>query len=284
MPGHDVHLALSPLPGGLGALVDHDLTCGADPESASHLQAALRWHRLLVFPGQHLNHADLLAIGGLFGAVDTDVDRRYAVPGFPGLTVISNIVENGRRIGIYDGDHEDEWHADNSFKPELTAATLLYAVITPRSRGQTRFADTTRAFADLPADLKDQVRQLRAVHSIQELSARQTQAAGQSSAAAGTLARLAEVEHPIAPSHPGTGLPSLLLGTMVVKAIVGLSPDAGTQLLARLLDHATSSAYVYTHRWSPNDLVVWDNRALLHSASPCDSTVNFRLLYRAAIR
>ena len=279
-----MHLALEPLPGGLGASVDHDLATGTGPGPASQLRAALQRHRLLVFPRQHLNHADLLAVGGLFGTVDTDVDRRYAVPGFPGLTVISNIVEDGRRIGIYDGDHEEEWHADNSFKPELTAATLLYSVIAPRSGGQTRFADTTRAHADLPADLEDRVRGLRAVHSIQELGARQAQAAGRSSAAAGTLAGRAEVQHPLAPRHPATGLPSLLLGTMVIKGIVGLNPNDGADLLARLLDHATSSAYLYTHRWSRNDLIIWDNRALLHSASPCDSTLNFRLLYRAAIR
>src|SRR5438874_3177988 len=142
-------LPLSPLGGHFGARVDYDLANSADPELANALTAALHYHRLLTFPGQHLNHADLLTATRLFGTVDTDVDCRYAVGGFPGITVVSNIAENGTHIGIYDGDHEEEWHADNSFKPDLTGATLLYSVITPQHGGQTRFADATRAYADL---------------------------------------------------------------------------------------------------------------------------------------
>jgi taurine dioxygenase len=278
-------LALDPLAGGFGASVDHDLTDGAGPELAEALTAALHRHRLLVFPDQHLNHADLLLASGLFGTVDTAVDRRYAVGGFPGITVVSNIAEDGARVGIYDGDHEEEWHADNSFKPALTRATLLYSVITPRHGGETRFADATRAYADLPADLKEQAKRLRTLHSIQQLGARQAQVAdGLSSAAAGRLADEADVEHPLAPVHPVTGNRSLLLGSMVVKSVVGLAEEQGNRLLAVLLAHTTSAPYVYAHHWSQGDLVAWDNRALLHTASPCDSSHNSRLLFRTTVR
>ena len=278
-------LALDPLACGFGARVDCDLAVSADPVLAKELTAALYSYRLLVFRGQHLNHADLLSASSLFGMVDTDVDRRYAVGGFPGITVVSNIVEDGRRVGIYDGDHEEEWHADNSFRRELTRATLLYSVITPRRGGETRFSDATQAYADLPADLKGRIEGLRAVHSIQHLGIRQAQAAGGwSSAAAGTLAARAEVEHPLAPVHPVTGMRSLLLGSMVVKGVTGLTEEASSPLLASLLSHATSTPYVYAHCWTQGDLVVWDNRALLHTASACDSSHYLRLLFRTSIR
>jgi taurine dioxygenase len=278
-------LALSPLTARFGAVVDRDLSDSADPELAEALTAALHHHRLLVFPGQHLNHADLLAASRLFGSVDTDVDRRYAVGGFPGITVISNIVEDGAHIGIYDGDHEEEWHADNSFKAEPTRATLLYSVITPEHGGETRFADATQAYADLPADLKGRIQGLQATHSIRQLGARQAEAAdGQSSAAAGTLADRAEVEHPLAPIHPVTGARSLLLGSMVVERILGIAEDESRELLSRLLAHATSTPYVHSHRWSQGDLVVWDNLAVLHTASPCDSSQHRRLLFRTSVR
>lgn len=280
-----MNLSICPLAGGLGATVDHDLGSGAAQGLAEALTAALYRHRLLVFPGQHLNHADLLAASSLFGAVDTDIDRRYAVGGFPGITVVSNIEEDGTRVGIYDGDNEEEWHADNSFKPVLTTATLLYSVITPEQGGETRFADATQAYADLPADTKVRVHGLHAVHSIQHLSSLQAEAAdGQSSAAAGTLADRAEVRHPLALTHPVTGLRSLLLGSMVVKGIVGLAEEESNSLLASLLEHATSAPYVHTHRWSQGDLVVWDNHAVLHTASPCDSTRHHRLLYRTSVQ
>jgi taurine dioxygenase len=278
-------LSLTPLAGGFGADVDCDLSDSADPELAEALTAALHRHRLLVFPEQHLNHCDLLAASGLFGTVDTDVDRRYSVGGFPGITVVSNIAEDGAHIGIYDGDHEEEWHADNSFQAELTQATLLYSVITPERGGETRFADATRAYAELPAELKRRIDDLQAVHSIQQLGARQAEAAGgRSSAAAGTLADRAEVKHPLAPVHPVTGARSLLLGSMVIKGVVGLAEEESRQLLERLLAHVTSARYVHSHRWRQSDVVVWDNRAVLHTASPCDSSRHRRLLFRTAIR
>src|SRR4051812_18046800 len=119
-----------PLPGTFGATVAYNCSESTPlPSStlARTLNAALHRYRLLVFPNQHLNHADLLAVSRIFGTVDTDVDGRYAVGGFPGLTVVSNIHEDGRHIGIFDGDDEEEWHADNSFKARLTRATLLYS-------------------------------------------------------------------------------------------------------------------------------------------------------------
>ena len=278
-------LSITPLAGSFGATVDCNLIGSTKLDLAEALTAALHRHRLLIFPDQHLNHADLLAVTGIFGTVCTDVDRRYAVGGFPGVTVVSNIAQDGAHVGIYDGDNEEEWHADNSFKPELSRATLLYSVITPEHGGETRFADATRAYADLPADTKRRIEGMQAVHSIRQLGARQAEAAGgQSSIAAGTLAGLAEVEHPLAPVHPVTGSRSLLVGSMVVKNVVGLAPQVSSELLTRLLAHATSQPYVYSHRWRQGDLVVWDNRAVLHTASPCDSSRHHRLLFRTAVQ
>lgn len=278
-------LSLRPLPGGFGAEVDCDLSETGIEELSPALTEALARHRVLVFPDQRLNHADLLTASGCFGTVDTDVDRRYAVGGFPGITVVSNIIEDGAHVGIYDGDDEEEWHADNSFKPHPTRATLLYSVITPEQGGHTRFADATRAYADLPTDLKRQIEGLRAVHSVQQLGTLQTRASGgHSSAAAGSLAHQPEVEHPLAQTHPVTGLRSLLLGPMVIREIVGLAAEESAKLLADLLQQATSSRYVYTHRWRQGDLVVWDNLATLHTASPCDSSRHHRLLYRTSVR
>ena len=277
-------LSLRPLTGGFGAVVDCDLNESGSQALSAALTEALHRHRLLVFSRQHLNHTDLLAASAHFGTVDTSVDRRYSVGGFPGITTISNIVEDGAHVGIYDGDHEEEWHADNSFKPRLTRATLLYSVITPEHGGQTRFADTTQAYADLPAGLKEQIEGLRAVHSIQQLGALQTRASGgESSAAAGSLADQPEAEHPLVQTHPVTGARSLLLGSMVISGIVGLAPEASSSLLSDLLERSTSSPYVYTHRWSQGDLVVWDNLATLHTASPCDSSRHHRLLYRTSV-
>ncbi|MFG2631794.1 TauD/TfdA dioxygenase family protein [Streptomyces sp. NPDC048473] len=278
-------LSLRPLDdSGFGAVIDCSLATDA-ADLAPQLARALHQHRLLIVPGQHLNHADLRTAASCFGEVDTRTDRRYAVGGFPGLTAISNITEDGEHVGVYDGDNEEEWHADNSFKPQLTRATLLYSVITPEKGGETRFADTTRAYADLPEQMKQRINELRSVHSIEQLGALQSQASGgRSSAASGSLAGHPEVEHPLVLQHPTTGARSLLLGSMVICGITGLTEEDSSGLLADLLQHATSPPYVYSHRWNQGDLVIWDNLATLHTASPCDSSRHSRLLYRAAVR
>ncbi|MEU2146080.1 MULTISPECIES: TauD/TfdA dioxygenase family protein [Streptomyces albovinaceus subgroup] len=278
-------LTITPLPGGFGARVETDLARTIGPAPARALTDALHRNRLLVLPDQHLNHADLLATASLFGTVDTATDRSYTVPGFPGLTVISNIHQDGTPIGIYDGDQEEEWHADNSFKPELTAATLLYSVIAPAEGGETRFADATRAYTGLPANLRARIDRLSGVHSAQHLAGQQADAAGGlSSTQAGTLTQLPAVTHPLAPVHPVTGARTLLLGSMVIPRIEGLPEADGWALLADLLAHTTGPEYLYTHRWKQGDLVVWDNLAVLHTASPCDSSRHPRLLVRSAVR
>ncbi|WP_275466353.1 TauD/TfdA dioxygenase family protein [Streptomyces noursei] len=278
-------LSLRPLDeSGFGAVADADLAIHAE-RLAPQLAAALHQHRLLIVPRQHLTHADLLTVASCFGTVDTRVDRRYAVGGFPGLTVISNIVEDGEHIGIYDGDNEEEWHTDNSFKPELTSATVLYSVITPAQGGETRFADATRAYVDLSPATRQRIEGMRAVHSMEHLGALQSQASGgQSSIATGSLTASPEIEHPLVLTHPATGARSLLLGSMVISGIPTLAEQESRALLEELLEHATSAPYVYSHRWEEGDLVVWDNLATLHTASPCDSSRHRRLLYRAAVR
>jgi taurine dioxygenase len=277
--------SLRPLQGGFGAQVDCDLSQPGSETRSRDLVNALHRYRFLVFPRQHLNHADLLAATAIFGPVETDVDRKYTFGGFPGITIVSNILEDGSPVGIYDGDQEEEWHADGSFKPCLSQATLLYSVITPSRGGETRFADTTRAYTDLPAHRKQQIEGLRAVHSIQQLGAQQTEASGgTSSAAAGSLANDPEVEHPLVQVHPVTGTRALLLGSMVIKGIVGMDPEETRALLSDLLRWATAERYVHSHRWTQGDLVVWDNLATLHTASPCDSSRHHRLLYRTSVR
>ncbi len=126
---------------------------------------------------------------------------------------------------------------------------------------------------------------MRARHSLEQLGALQSQASGgQSSIAAGSLAAGPEVVHPLVLTHPVTGARSLLLGSMVISGITTLAEQESRTLLEELLEHATSVPYVYTHRWSQGDLVVWDNLATVHTASPCDSSRHRRLLYRAAVR
>jgi taurine dioxygenase len=92
-----------------------------------------------------------------------------------------------------------------------------------------------------------------------------------------------DVQHPLVRVHPATGRRSLLLGDMIISLIVGMSSCESTGLLNALHAHATQPRYVYRHQWTGGDLVIWDNHATMHSATPCDHHRFPRLLYRTTI-
>jgi taurine dioxygenase len=265
-------------------VVGLDLSSEFDGISSRSLVDALMTHRVLVFPQQCLSHADHVRLSGLFGRPDVYLLEQYAVPGFPQVVTISNIFRDGQPIGLYDGDNETEWHADLSWKEEMSSASLLYSVVAPSEGGETLFADTTAAFEELPESDRLRLLPLRAVHSMASLTTRQQQkSALKPPLTAQQATQAPDVTHPLVQTHPTTGRRSLLLGDMVIRGIVGMPESEANSLLDTLHSHATSARYVYRHRWEPGDLVIWDNRAVIHTASPCDHTRHQRLLYRTTV-
>ncbi|WP_063711795.1 TauD/TfdA family dioxygenase [Nocardia sp. BMG111209] len=241
-------------------------------------------HRVLVIRDQTLSHEDHIRVSRLFGEPEVHIQDQYTVPGFPQIVTISNIHRNGAPIGLYDGDNEQEWHTDLSFRPAMSAVSLLYSVIAPEEGGETRFADTTAAYDDLSAELRARVDGCEAVHSMVHLFERQ--AADNPAKVPLTevqRAQVPDVVHPLVREHPQTGRQSLLLGDMIIRGIVGLDQAESAGLLDQLHEHVTSEEYVYSHRWAAGDLVIWDNRATMHTASPCDHTRHQRLLYRTTV-
>ncbi|MCM6774467.1 TauD/TfdA family dioxygenase [Nocardia sp. CDC159] len=279
------HYQITALAATFGAKVSGlDLSRPVEPECAHRLVAELEAHRLLVFEGQDISHAHHLAVSRLFGSPESHVQSQYTVEGFPEIVKISNIFQNGRPIGLYDGDDEEEWHTDYSWKKQMSTASLLYSVIAPEAGGATRFADTTAAYDELDNSIKQRIACLRAVHSLTHLFDRQlAQNPEKVPLTAEQLALVPDVTHPLVRRHPTTGRDSLLLGSMIICGIAGMAPTESEPLLAQLLAHAISSKYVYTHQWDVGDLVIWDNRATMHTASPCDHKRHRRLLYRTTV-
>lgn len=260
-----------------------DLTRSLDDIAATIADDLLKY-RVLVIPGQNLTHQDHLRVSRVFGEPEVHVQDQYTVAGFPQIVTISNIHRDGVPIGLYDGDDEEEWHTDLSWKPQMSAVSLLYSVVAAQVGGETRFADTTSAYDALPESVKEQVDGLAAVHSMTHLE--QLQQARHSAKVTLTeqqRARVPDVTHPLVRAHPVTGRKSLLLGDMIIRAIVEMPNDAAMALLADLHAHATAPEYVYSHRWAVGDLVIWDNRAVMHTASPCDHTRYQRKLYRTTV-
>jgi taurine dioxygenase len=261
-----------------------DLRKPLDDETENEIIKDLARHRVLVLPEQNLEHADQVRFSRSFGPLDTYPVSKYIVSDYPEVLVISNIFKDGEPIGLYDGDDQMEWHTDYSWKETVSRASLLYSVLAPAQGGDTLFADSTAAYDELPAALKERIEDLQAVHSMAYLVDTEVQNnPHKAPLTPEERAKMPDVAHPLVRRHPVTGRRSLLLGSMIISGIVGLAAAESTALLNELLTHATAGRFVYRHHWAVGDLVIWDNQATMHTRTPCDSQQYQRLLYRTTV-
>ncbi len=261
-------LTIEPLDATLGAVVRGVRLAALDDESWGRIEAAFHEYAVLVFPGQHLSDEEQRSFGRRFGALET-IGRT------PGLTPIANIDRDGRPLepdspvlGILKGN--EGWHTDSSYMPVSAKASMLSAHVVPPSGGETEWADMRAAYDALPADRREQIAGLAAYHSL----AWSQREAGYDNPGPRFYGFHDGPEplRPLVKVHPVTGRPALFIGRHA-HDIPGMTPAASRQLLAELLEFASRPPRVYRHRWTVGDLVVWDNRCVLHRARPYDLTV-----------
>ena len=158
--------------------------------------------------------------------------------------------------------------------------TLLHAAELPPAGGDTQFANMVLAYEALTDGMKERLAGMRAIHSWEASRV----ASGSRPATEAEKRERPPVSHPIVRTHPETGEKALYIGNHA-GGIEGLGEDDGRALLAELLAHATQRQFVYTHHWRPGDLVIWDNRALLHRAlANYEMGKHRRVLHRTVVR
>lgn len=259
------------------AVTGIDLSQPLAPAQRERILDAFRDHHVIVFPEQLLTRERQFAFAANFGEVERhggSPTKRYAV-----AHVISNLDASGNPVDrSFSAVSNYRWHTDKSYHPVPPMATMLYAVELPSSGGDTEFANTAMAYAALPEETKRRIAALRVVFRW-GAGLSETDAA----AYGGSAARPA-VSHPLVRTHPDTGAKALYLGNHA-SHIDGLPKAEGAVLLDRLLDHATRREFVYAHRWRRGDLVMWDNRCLLHRAvANYDLSRDRRILHRTVVK
>ena len=238
-------------------------------------------HHLLVFRDQRITPQQQVDFSRRFGPLQIHVLRNFQLPSHPEVLVISNIIEDGRPIGLGDAGHF--WHSDLSYKERPSLGSLLHAQELPAQGGDTLFANMHLAWDTLPAALRRAVRHARAEHSYlaqyEELRRRSP------FRPALTQAQIDEVKpvvHPVVRTHPETGRQALFVSEHFTTRIIGIPVDESRALLAELFAHSVRPEHVYRHRWAPHDLVFWDNRSLMHLAGGTPEHLR-RKLYRTTI-
>ena len=280
--------AVNALPGPFGAeILDCDLRALASGKAVLDL---LHRHQVLVFRDQDLSPAQYVAFSKLFGDLQLQVLDRFIHPAAREIYVLSNVVENGVAIG--NSNDGFTWHTDQSSRKQPTAYTMLYGVETPPVGADTHFASTYLAFEALSDADQQRLLALRALFNQSRLHQQQRSILAERNVhddhaplSADEAARLRAntASHPLVRTHPSTGRKGLYLGTLSCAGIEGMPERDGLALMAQLVEHATQERFMYRHRWRPRDLVMWDNRGLLHVATEYDKQKYRRLMWRTSV-
>ncbi len=257
---------IAPLDATFGAVVTGIRLTDLDDATWRALHAAWLEHALLVFPGQHLKRDEQIAFARRFGPLEFE------------MFAISNVKPDGTLRIEKDNDDVMKilkgnmgWHADSTYMPVQAKGAVFSAEEVPTVGGETGFADMRAAYDALDAATRRRIEALSAHHSLHY-----------SQGKVGHQTREADGEYngyglhdgpvplrPLVKTHPETGRRSLLIGRHAHN-VPGLSAAESETLLRELVEFACQPPRTYHHRWQPGDVVVWDNRCLLHQATPWD--------------
>jgi len=236
--------------------------------------AFVRYH-VLCFRDQHLTQDQQITFTEQFGALERHIARNRST-GNPLVHIVSNLNAEGKPSGKVGST---SWHTDKSFRPEPSLATILHAVTMPPNGGDTCFANMISAYEALPQAERDALEGVRVIHSW-ELS-REKQGL---KATPEEIQDAPPMSHPLVRVLPETGERSLFMGEHA-SHFEGRPMVEGRTRLAELEAHATQERFVYRHRWRAGDMLMWDNRCLLHRADPnFDAAMYPRVLHRTCLR
>ncbi len=245
-------------------------------ETLATLHRALLRYQLLIFPEQQLDDEQHLEFSRHWGKLQLHVLDQYRHSGRPEILWITNLDAQGKPKGEHPDPGAMVWHSDGSWASERGLVTFLHSLRIPAQGGDTLYANMYAAYEALSAEHKHYLDGLVAVHDL-DYSRRQTSARAQMSEEQKRDAP--PVDWPIVRIHPETGRQCLYVGQHA-SHVRGLPEEEGRMLIKRLIAHATQPQYVYRHKWRTHELVMWDNRALVHSATEFDWINDVRVIRR----
>jgi taurine dioxygenase len=249
---------------------------------------------LVVKNQQDLPVEDLIGFSRKFGPLEHHVLQQFTLPQHPEIYVISNEkLPDGRSRGLYgEGQY---WHSDLSYLKQPSLGSFLHAQTLPgHGDGDTLFVSMQEVYDGLPVSLKERIDCLWAEHNY-EFRIRSSNR-GDKFLDQEQKDRVPPVVHPIVRIHENTGRRALFVSEGFTTKIIGLSEEDSDQLLRTLFNASTQGisirtddeslhprGFAYRHKWTEGDLVMWDNRALIHHAIP-SSPEQARTLYRTTIQ
>lgn len=239
-------MQVTPMSAPLGARVEGIDVKQLDDQAFDQLKALFRQYHVLAFPNQKLSIQEHLAFGERWGTL-----LRHPYGGMPDHPDMLELKNRGKRRDV-----NQHWHSDMTYNLTPPKLTMLYAHETPSIGGDTAFSNQVLAFDELSAGLKSTLAHLRAVHSAADLA--RLYNADTSEAAKAT--------HPVVRTHDESGKKALYVCRAFTEKITGWSRQESAGLLGTLFEHSVRPEFQGRHAWQSGDLLMWDNRSVMHYA------------------
>ena len=262
-----------------------DITAGDLEEHGEALRSAIDEHGVMVVRDTAQDDEAYVRYASLFGELQRST-AKLRDPDFQGddrLVDISNVAGDGE-IAAADSIQRTImlgarlWHTDNSFRNPPTRYTMLAELRVATEGGDTQFRDMRAAYEALPDELRERIDRLVAIHDF-EFSRKLSNGPEMT---AEEKASLPPVEHPLVREHPVTGTRAIYDGSHACQ-IAGMDIDEGQRLLVDLHERALDESIIYTHKWRPGDILMWDNRSVQHRQLPYPDNDIKRVMRRATV-
>ncbi len=267
---------LSPI---LGAeITGIDLSSPLTDKLKLELNQLFAEYAVLVFPEQSLSPPLFMKAAEIFGSLMEQQIKKFTLPQYPMVGYNST-----KDLPIVNGKLQvrgENYHTDHSNDLEPPKATSLVAVEIPSFGGDTQFVDTRKAFDDLSDELKEKIIGLKSLHVHQ--SSRSPRSFAKLSP--DEMAKIPKTVQPLVIEHPDNKRAALYLNTGRMEGIEGMEEDQAYKLIEELYRHATQPKYEYRHKWRVGDMVIWDNRAVMHQANADYDPNEYRYLYRVMLK
>lgn len=276
-----VSLDITPLAPTFGAEISGvDLSKPISDELAAAIVDAFHQYSALLFRGQDMTPAEFSQFSSIFGELDIHHMAEHTFPDHPEVRVLSNNKRETKLKGAFRGGHF--WHTDISYKKKVALATILHGRTCPPVGADSLVADMYGAYEAMPDSLKSRLEGKMAIHDrnyhYELLYPERPPLTPEQ------IAQVPPVEHPCIVSHPVTGRKAVYIVDHFVSRIGDLNEDESQKLVKEVIEFVTQPQFVYRHKWQEGDVILWDDRCTLHTATEYEYDKYDRLLYRTQIK
>ena len=265
-----------------------DLSKTLSNENEKIIMHALGQYGQICFPNQKLKTGELKSFSKCFGTLEINIAASsFCDKDHPEVMILSNIIQDGKPLELFDAGQD--WHTDMYYSKDIAFANVLYGLKIPRREGIplgcTKFADMHAAYDTLPETVKKKLKDATATHDFDKFweNMRQRPGSKRPPLSAEQRRKKPPVSHPIFMTHPITGRKVLYANPGYTMFIDGWEEKKSLDMLNFLFKHQLQKKFIYEHKWSENDVIMWDNIGTLHNAVADYTSLEHRFIKRCQV-